>query len=60
MMRAILIIALVVGSLVGGLLMLRGSTRTGMPSDEVIARAKQRERELRAGKKEHGDGDGDA
>ena len=46
MTRALIIIALVVGALVGGILALRSSTRTGMPSDEVIDRAKKREREL--------------
>ena len=47
-MRALVIILLVVGVLIGGLLTLRASARTGMPDDEVIARAKRREREMRA------------
>lgn len=45
MIRALVIIALVIGALVGGLLALRSSTRTGMPDEAVIARAKKRERE---------------
>lgn len=47
-MRALVAIALAVGALVGGLLALRASARTGMPRDDVIARAERRERELRA------------
>ncbi len=45
MIRALVIIALVIGALVGGLLALRNSARTGMPGDAVIERAKKRERE---------------
>lgn len=48
MIRAILVILLVVGALVGGLLTLRASTRLGMPSEDVIERAKRRERARRA------------
>jgi len=57
MTKALVIIALVVGALVGGILTLRSSTRTGMPSDEVIGRAKKRERELEAGEKDREDAD---
>lgn len=46
MSGAVLIVLLVVGALVGGLLALRSSTRTGMPSRDVLDRAKRREREL--------------
>ena len=45
MIRALVIIALVIGALVGGLLALRSSARTGMPDEAVIERAKQRERD---------------
>ena len=45
MLKAILIIVLVVGVLVGGLLTLRRSGRAGMPSDEVLKRASKRARE---------------
>lgn len=57
MTRALVIIALVVGALVGGILTLRSSTRTGMPSDEVVDRAKKRERELEAAEKDDEDDD---
>lgn len=50
-MKAFIIIALVVGALVGGLLTLRSSTRTGMPDAEVMGRAEKRARELAAGEK---------
>ncbi len=50
-MKAILIIVLVVGVLVGGLLSLRSSTRTGMPDADVLNRAQKRARELDAGEK---------
>ena len=45
MLRAILVIVLVVGVLVGGLMTLRRSGRAGMPSDEVLKRATKRARE---------------
>ena len=51
MLKAVLIIALVLAVLVGGILTLRSSARTGMPSDEVLKRASQRERELDANEK---------
>ena len=52
MLKAALIIALVLAVLVGGILTLRSSTRTGMPSDEVLKRASQRARELEAAEKD--------
>ena len=45
-MKALLIIILVVAAIVGGLLTLRNSGRTGMPSEEVLKRASKRAREL--------------
>jgi len=45
MLKAVLIIVLVVGALVGGLMTLRRSGRAGMPSDEVLKRASKRARE---------------
>lgn len=51
MLKAALIIALVLAVLVGGILTLRSSARTGMPSDEVLKRASQRARELDAAEK---------
>ena len=47
-MRAILIAVLVIGGVVGLLLTLRTSRNTGMPSLEVLARAKERERKRAA------------
>jgi hypothetical protein len=44
-MKAILIIGLVVALLVGGVLTLRSSARTGMPNEDVLKRAAGRARE---------------
>ena len=44
MLKAIIIIVLVVAVLVGGLLTLRNSGRSGLPSDEVLKRAAKRAR----------------
>jgi uncharacterized membrane protein (DUF106 family) len=55
MLKAIVIIVLVVGVIVGGLLVLRNSTTVGMPSDEVMNRAKKRARELAAAEKDDPD-----
>ena len=48
MLKAIIIIVLVVGALVGGLLTLRRTGRAGMPDDAVLQRAAQRAREQAA------------
>lgn len=48
MLKTLLIIALVLAVLIGGILTLRSSARSGMPSDEVLKRAAQRARELDA------------
>lgn len=48
MFKAIIIIVLVVGALIGGLLTLRSSGRVGMPSGEVLQRAAKRAREQAA------------
>ncbi len=42
MVKAIIIIVLVVGVLVGGLLTLRNSGRAGLPDDSVLQRAAKR------------------
>ncbi len=47
-LKAFLIIALVLAFLIGGIVALRRSARTGMPSEEVLKRATQRARELDA------------
>jgi cytochrome c-type biogenesis protein CcmH/NrfG len=46
--KALIVVVLVVAVLVGGLLALRSSRGAGMPDQEVIDRAKQREREQAA------------
>ena len=43
-MKALLIIGLVVAALIGGLLTLRSTRGTGMPDQQVIDRARERER----------------
>jgi hypothetical protein len=48
MLKAIIIIVLVVGALVGGLLTLRNSGRVGLPDDSVLQRAAKRAREQAA------------
>ena len=48
MFKAIIIIVLVAGALLGGLLALRRSGRTGMPDDAVLQRAAKRAREQAA------------
>ncbi len=50
-LKALLIIALVVAMLVGGILTLRRTARTGMPSEDVLKRATQRARDLEASEK---------
>jgi flagellar basal body-associated protein FliL len=51
MLKTIIIIVIVVGALVGGLLTLRSSARTGMPGEDVLKRAKEREREIEQSEK---------
>lgn len=48
MLKAIIIIALVVAVLIGGLLTLRNSGRVGLPDDSVLRRAAKRAREQAA------------
>jgi FtsZ-interacting cell division protein ZipA len=45
MFKAIIIIVIAVGVIVGGLLTLRNSGRAGMPSADVLQRASKRARE---------------
>lgn len=42
MTRALIIIAVVTGALIGGLLLLRSSAATGVPPKEVLERARKR------------------
>jgi hypothetical protein len=46
MLKTIIIIVVVIGVLVGGLMTLRNSTRAGMPGEDVLRRAKEREQLL--------------
>ena len=48
MLKAILIIVLVIGAVVGGLLTLRNSGRAGLPDQAVLERAAKRAREQAA------------
>jgi hypothetical protein len=52
MIKAILVIALVVAVLVGGLFVLRNSGSAGMPGADVIDRAKQRSEQQAAAEHE--------
>ena len=47
-MKALIIIVVVVGALIGGLLTLRSTRNVGMPGKDVLERAKQRAREQAA------------
>jgi hypothetical protein len=47
-LKAILIIVLVIGAVVGGLLTLRNSGRAGLPDQAVLERAAKRAREQAA------------
>ena len=53
-MKALLIIGLVVAALIGGLLTLRSTRGTGMPDQQVIDRARERERAQAAKDEESG------
>ncbi|HME38038.1 MAG TPA: hypothetical protein VKG63_03660 [Steroidobacteraceae bacterium] len=48
MFKAIIIIGLVVAVLIGGLLTLRNSGRSGLPNEDVLQRASKRAREQAA------------
>jgi hypothetical protein len=55
MWKAILALALIAAALLGGLLVLRSSSKLGMPSEEVLGRAKKRARDLSADEQKGGD-----
>jgi hypothetical protein len=55
MSTAVIVIVVVLVVIVGGVLSLRSSARTGMPSKDVLDRANRRERELEARDKDSGD-----
>jgi uncharacterized membrane protein len=48
MFKAVIVIIVVIAILLGGMLALRSSRRTGMPSEDVLKRAKERAREQAA------------
>jgi hypothetical protein len=51
-LKAIIIIVLVIGAIVGGLLTLRSSGRAGMPDADVLKRASKRADEQAAAEKD--------
>jgi TRAP-type mannitol/chloroaromatic compound transport system permease large subunit len=51
-MKALILIVLVVGAIVGGLLTLRNSGRAGMPDAEVLKRASKRAQDQAAAEKD--------
>jgi hypothetical protein len=55
MLKAIIIIGLVIAFLVGGLLALRSSARAGMPGEDVLRRAKERNQQLEQDEKSQED-----
>ena len=55
MLKALLIIGLVVAFLIGGILTLRRTTRLGMPSEDVVRRVKEREKQLQSEESQHED-----
>jgi hypothetical protein len=57
MTTAIIVIVLVVAFLAGTILSVRRSSKTGMPSQEVLDRATRRARELEAKEKSEDRGD---
>ena len=52
MFKAIIIIVIAVGVILGGLLTLRSSGRAGMPDKDVLERAAKRSREQAAAEKD--------
>lgn len=51
MVTVVVLIVLLVALVVGTMMTLRSSARTGMPSQDVLERAKRRARELEASEK---------
>jgi uncharacterized membrane protein len=51
MSTAIIVVVIVLGLLIGIIMSLRSSAKTGMPSEEVLKRATQHARELDAQEK---------
>ncbi len=55
MLKAVIIIVIAIGVLVGGIMTLRSSARTGVPGGDVLRRARQRELELQEQEKSEKD-----
>lgn len=55
MLKAVIIIGIVVAVIIGGLLTLRSSTRTGMPDEATLGRAQKRAREIESAEKSEPD-----
>lgn len=56
MTTAVVVIVIVLAVIVGGILTLRRSAKTGMPSQDVLDRATQRARELDAEERREDEG----
>jgi hypothetical protein len=55
MVKVVVLIAVLVALIVGTMMTLRTSARTGMPSRDVLERAKRRARELESDEKDNAD-----
>ncbi|HVW67946.1 MAG TPA: DUF2897 family protein [Steroidobacteraceae bacterium] len=56
MLRTAVIIIVVLAIIAGGIFALRRNTRTGMPGEDVLERARQRARQMEERDKENGRG----
>lgn len=52
MITVVILIVVIVALIVGTMMTLRSSARTGMPDQDVLERAKRRERELESSEKD--------
>jgi hypothetical protein len=52
MVKVVVLIVVLVALIVGTMMTLRSSARTGMPAQDVLERAKRRERELESKEKD--------
>lgn len=57
MVKIVVLLIVIVAVIVGTIMTLRSSARTGMPSSEVLDRAARRARELEAREKDDGSAD---
>ncbi len=56
MVTVVVLIVVLVALIVGTMMTLRSSARTGMPSQDVLERATRRARELESSEKDNDDG----